>query len=217
MCFTLFVAVLFFSSCKKEEDLRDPKEGSGMFLHYAYLKGFVFDSITGIPLDNVKVFESDWPFKDNTIAPIDSTGATGMYIRTVAWYEGTPYGSGWQTGKPVDSADIFINAYAGNMCGFIKIKGWQLIENDTITLSNIYTVEDAYITTHIKDTVGGPGMSSLYWYYVVGGYTYKTYGPNTDTLITFKVCPYQEIKFTYYGADSATVNSGDTAFVDVFY
>ncbi|MCX6294682.1 MAG: hypothetical protein NTX97_01220 [Bacteroidetes bacterium] len=214
--FYFLISAAIFSSCKKEKD-GCPKCGAGMYMHFAYVKGYVLDSITGMPIVNAKVYDSDWPFKGYSLSPNDSTDATGMYVRKVGWWEGTPYGDGWETGKPADSADVYVNAYTGNICGFFKFKGYQLIENDTITISNINSVEDGYITMHIKDIVGGPSMTDLHWYYVVGGNNFKTYDTNTDTLVTFKVCPYQKIIYTFYGEDSATVNSGDTAFVDVFY
>ena len=223
VCLTLLVAVLLFSSCKKEEN-DCPKCGTPVTTHYAYVRGIVLDSITGNPVMNAKLYHSYSPFSDGsglaTTSSIDSTDVNGMYTTRVFWYVGDLWQNGTtQSSKPGDSTDVFINVYTNNSCRSLKFKGALLIENDTAILPNIYLKPFGYVCTHIKDVLPSSFGIYLYWYKLLGKSTvnYNDYYP-TDTIIYHGAIPGVEGKITW-GLNTQFVNvmPGDTAFVDAFY
>ena len=219
MCFTLLVSILLFSSCKKEED--DCPKCGVVTTHYAYVKGIVIDSTTGLPLPNAIVYSSRYVFSsgDSSGPGIDTTDINGAYTRGIIWYVGRSLSSGLLS-RPEDSTDIYINSYSNNSCNFLKFKWGQLIENDTITLPTILAKPYAYVSSHIKDILPESYGIYLYWspYPKYGGTPAVLFNANSDTVVTRQVCPNLKTYVSWaYGVDSVFVNSGDTAFVNVFY
>ena len=219
--FLFFVlAATVISSCKKEEDSGDPDHGGNASTHYAYVRGVILDSVTGNPIANANLYDSDGPFSHGEVIPTDGSDVNGEYIRKIFWYVGDLDHNGTTvSSKPSDSTDIYISAYSNNSCGFVKIKGWQIIENDTLVATNILFRPAAYITTHIKDTTAAVYNGSLNWFYVIGP-TFALYPRDLDTTITWRTYPYRKVHYTLNGTflqDSIAVNSGDTAFVNLFY
>ena len=218
VCLTLLVVVLFFSSCKKEDENQCPKGCGGVTTHYAYVKGVVADSITGLPLPNAIVYSSYLAFSSGD-SSIDTTDVNGAYTKRIVWYVGRSLYSGLLS-RPEDSTDLYINSYSNNSCNFLKIKWGQLIENDTIALPTISVKPYAYVSAHVKDTLPISYGIYLSWspYPKYGGTPSVLFNANSDTVVTRQICPHLNTYVCWaYGVDSVFVNSGDTAFVNVFY
>lgn len=218
-CFLLSVTI--FSSCKKEEEQGCTNDCGTVTTHYAYVKGFVVDSITGTPISNAVVFCTNNAFSANYNSfGTDTTDLNGAYTRTIVWYEGHSLSSG-SLSRPANSTDLYVNSYSNNACNFLKFKWGQLIENDTIMLPLISAKPYAYVSTHIKEVLPVSSGIYLYWsqYPIYGGAISVLYPANSDTVVTRQICPNLMTYISWSGGnyDSVFVNSGDTAFVNVFY
>lgn len=218
--FFLFVVIIsIFSSCKKEEENGCPKDCRGVITHYGYVKGIIVDSVSALPLPNAIVYLSEGAFSsgfNNPVGGVDTTDANGAYTRTIVWYTGRSLSSG-NLSRPSDSADVFINSHTSTVCNFIKFKWWQVIENDTISVSTISAKPYAYVTTHVKEVLPVSFGIYLYWNHAVGP-SPVLYPANSNTIVTRQICPNLKTFISWSGNnDSVFVNSGDTAFVNVFY
>ncbi|MBA3971854.1 MAG: hypothetical protein H0X46_06855 [Bacteroidetes bacterium] len=189
-----------------------------MTTHYAYVKGVVVDSIAGLPLPNAIVYSSYKVFSSGNSGPgSDTTDVNGAYTRRIVWYVGRSLSSVLLS-RPGDSTDLYINSYSNNSCNFLKIKWGQLIENDTIILSVISSKPYAYVGTHIKEVLPVSSGVTVNWDPAIIGRISDMYPANSDTIVTQKICPNLKTYISWSGnSDSVFVNSGDTAFVDVFY
>lgn len=218
MCLTLFAVVLFFSSCKKEED-DCPKCGPGVTTHYAYVKGYVIDSISGLPVSNAIAYKSNGVFSEGKGYHNVPTDANGMYILEFDWPTGVGHFGTEYLYRPDDSINFYINGFSNDKCGFLAADWGVLIENDTVLLPNVYLSPGGYISTHIKDTLLSSYGIQVNWYRSIGPFTidYSDYYP-IDTIVYHLAFPGIETKIHWGLTDVLrTVNSGDTAFVDVFY
>jgi hypothetical protein len=216
----IFVFMLFgiVVSCKKNES-NDPDDVTTATPHYAYVKGIVVDSATGIPMANAAIYANDWQFYESLGQYIiNSTDISGMYTQQIMWYVGDLNHNGTTvSGRPDDSTDIFILAFRNEGYGFVKFKAAFLIENDTIILPAVYTKPIGYISTHIKNITGGPTQSSLQWHYIIG-HEDNFYYSFTDTIIVWKAYPDLKTYFSWVITnDSVVVSPNDTAFLDLFY
>jgi hypothetical protein len=213
--------VVTYTSCKKEEDSGCTPMCGTVTAHYAYVMGSVIDSLTGNPEPQVIIYPtSDYSSRVAVYNQfLDTADANGIYTATIRWYSGNFYGGSYQDGKPADSADIYIDAVGLNSSGLIKIKGYQLIENDTVPIAVLYVIPCGYIGTHIKDTLLSSYGIGVNWQFASGPTTfqYDDYYP-ADTMIFHKTIRGLAGKISW-GTYSQTVivNSADTAFVDVFY
>lgn len=132
ICFLFLLLLVGFEACKKEEP-HDLIEGNGLKdtpPEKAYLKTMVIDNATGLPVSNAT-------FKIETYGFSDTTVVNNWYTGYVGWGGDPrmPWGS-----RPHDSTDIYIDATLGTLSGRVKIRGWELRENDTLRAPDIYLV-----------------------------------------------------------------------------
>lgn len=217
----LFYSLLFvalFSSCKKEKEGGDP-HASTLTMHYSYVKGFVFDSVTGTPLPGALIYQSESPFASGFVntGSVDTTDVNGAYTRRIFWLEGYSLSTG-STARPNDAINIYMNSFTTSESNFGQLTWGDLVEDDTINLPTIMAKPYAYVTTHVKEVLPVSSGIYLYWYHAVGVLS-VLYPANSDTVVTRQICP--NLKTYLYwsgsGSDSVIVNSGDTTFVNVFY
>jgi hypothetical protein len=223
----LFLLVgIILSSCKKEEEPSSPTSRPALVYKYAYFKGVIIDSTTGMPSNNAVLYGR---------YPHDTTGLTGEYLSAIIWGGDARY-PGYD--RPADSLTILVTAANDNLFGTTEFKAWQLIENDTITLPVIYLNPAGYVKVHAKDTSGFGALAS----YVVklkcseiasmlpypfDGYQISSSSPSWDVTNVFRVYSYRTttVSFFHYNntlhppdiINNLIVAPNDTSLVDIFY
>ncbi len=204
------LSMVFFSTCKKEEELPpaiEPTYGSVT----AYIRGYVKDSATNLPLFGAIV--------NNTLL---ASNINGRYLISYSYNTNPKY-------QPPIAA---ITAVTNNEVGWIGLSIGNLIPNDTVTAPVIYAIPASFIKLHVKDTAMTTRASvSINCHYNSGfsgtasSFT-DTLGHYTDTTFFVPISPrsltdlnwhYSRGSFYNYHNLSFTLPASDTVSENIFY
>ena len=215
--FFFLFALTIFSSCRKEKE-GNAHPPDNVVTHYAYVKGFVIDSLSGLPVSHAGVFATDGKILyDDFMTPYDSTKTSGSYTVRVYWYTGTAYEGTVTLERPGPTTVLYIDGFSSNKYGYVKINWGALTENDTIVVPNILVNKVGYISTHVKDVSTPANYLHLSWEYVIGNKQEEYFPANSDTTVIWKVYPNVKTRYVWTVGDSVIVGSGDTTYLNLYY
>ena len=123
----LLFSTLIFSSCKKE-DKDDDWRASPTYPNFEwrvdYFKGRVVDSVTGFPVLNARVSYCR-PYVQVFSMSDAYSDINGIYTGSAYWNYYT------NNLSLMDSVDMYLSSVSTTGYGFVKCKGYQLINADT--------------------------------------------------------------------------------------